>query len=209
MDKEKILTSAAPAPTGIYSQGVLSGRVLFISGQLPFDPGTGHIVGQTAAEQTERALKNLSAVVEEAGFEMDDITKVTLFMKNLGDLPAVEGAYGPVFVKSCPALSVVGGVDLPEGALVQVEAIAHRAERPVYHGGGEGPDFARGLNHDRKVEEHPDYARGLDKGQKKGVEPDYGRGLDENGEKTVHPDYSRGLKDENRHGEGEGEESES
>ncbi len=201
MHKETISSEGAPRPAGIYSQGILSGKILFVSGQLPLDPATGRVVGSTVAEQTERVLKNVVAVVEEAGYGIEDITKMTFFLKTMEDLPAVEGVYGPLFSKSRPALSLVGGVELPEGALIQVEATAHRAERPLYQGKGEEPDYARGLNHDRKQEEHPDYARGLDKNGKKGVEPDYGRGLDENGEKTTHPDYARGLKDKNRHGE--------
>lgn len=196
--REKVVSTGAPVPTGIYSQGIMAGKMLFVSGQLALNPATGKTEGETVAEQTGRAMKNVQAIVEEAGFQMDDIARVTLFLKDLGDLPAVEGVYGPIFERACPARSIIGGVELAEGALIQVEAIAYREERPLYHGEGEAPDFARGLNHDKKQETRPDYARGLDQNGKKGVEPDYGRGLDENGEKTVHPDYARGLKDEEK-----------
>ena len=119
---EKIATNKAPAAIGPYSQAVLVGNTVYTSGQIALDPETGKLSGDIA-EQTERVIKNLSAVLEAAGSSLDGIVKTTCFLADIADFAAFNEIYAK-HITSAPARSCVAVRDLPRGALVEIEAIA-------------------------------------------------------------------------------------
>lgn len=119
-----VFTLDAPKPIGPYSQAIVIGEWVFCSGQIGLDPRTGELVGKTAAEQAERALANLHAILKDAGSDMSHVVKVTLYLKNIKDFEAVNEVYSKHFGASKPARSTVEVSDLPMGALVEIDAIA-------------------------------------------------------------------------------------
>jgi 2-iminobutanoate/2-iminopropanoate deaminase len=124
-DKKKIATDSAPPAIGPYSQAISAGasRYVFVSGQIPLNP-SGEMVGGTAAEQAEVCLKNIGAILEAAGGGMDSVVKVTVFLKSMDDFGAVNEVYAGFFEPPYPARACIGGLELPKGALVKIEAIA-------------------------------------------------------------------------------------
>ena len=123
--KEIISTTNAPAAIGPYSQAVKAGNLLFVSGQVPLDPATGALAEGVQA-QTHQALKNLQAVLREAGLTLDNVVKTTVFVQDLGDFGTVNEIYGSYFHGGFPARSCVQIAALPKGALVEIECIAVR-----------------------------------------------------------------------------------
>ncbi len=121
---KKIETSKAPGAIGPYSQGMVSGKLVFTSGQIPLDPATGAIVGETIEAQSEQALKNLQAVLEAGGASLATVVKTTCFLSDMGNFAAFNGVYAKYFTGDCPARSCVAVRTLPKGVLVEVEAIA-------------------------------------------------------------------------------------
>ena len=121
---KKIETSKAPGAIGPYSQGMVSGRLVFTSGQIPLDPKSGVIVGETIEEQSEQALKNLQAVLETGGAALSTVVKTTCFLSDMADFAAFNAVYATFFTDDCPARSCVAVKTLPKGVLVEVEAIA-------------------------------------------------------------------------------------
>ena len=125
MPKRKILMSAdAPAPVASYSQAVRASKFVFCSGQIPIDPRTRELVSGGIEEQTRRVLDNLGAVLAEAGLGYGDVVKCTVFLTDMNDFPAFDGAYAHYFGASPPARSTLGVAALPRGARIEVEAIA-------------------------------------------------------------------------------------
>lgn len=126
MEKRVVYTEKAPKPIGPYSQAVLveGGKFLFVSGQIPIDPATGEIVGKTIEEQAERAIRNMLAIVEEAGGSVENIVKVTAFLSDINDYPKFNEVYEKFFSKSKPARAVVEVANLPKGVKVEIECIA-------------------------------------------------------------------------------------
>jgi 2-iminobutanoate/2-iminopropanoate deaminase len=124
MPKKIIYTDKAPKAIGPYSQAVMAGEMLFISGQIPIDPATGALVPGGAQEQTRQALKNLESILGESGFEAADIVKTTVFLWDLKDFDTVNRLYSEFFKGFYPARSCVQVSALPKGALVEIEAIA-------------------------------------------------------------------------------------
>ncbi len=120
---EKISTKSAPAAIGPYSQAVKAGGFVFTSGQIALDPATGEIVAGGIAEQAERVMKNLEAVLAAAGTGFDRAVKTTCFLADIGDFAAFNEVYGR-YITSSPARSCVAVKDLPKGALVEVEVVA-------------------------------------------------------------------------------------
>ena len=120
----KIETSKAPGAIGPYSQGMVSGGLVFTSGQIPLDPETGAVVGETIEAQSEQALKNLQAVLEAGGAALSSVIKTTCFLSDMGDFAAFNGVYARFFTGDCPARSCVAVKTLPKGVLVEVEAVA-------------------------------------------------------------------------------------
>ena len=120
---KKIATDKAPSAIGPYSQAIVFGNMLFTSGQIPINPETGNIEATTITEQTEQVMKNLGAVLAEAGTSFERAIKTTCFLANISDFAAFNEVYAKYFTEK-PARSCVAGKDLPKGALVEVEVIA-------------------------------------------------------------------------------------
>jgi 2-iminobutanoate/2-iminopropanoate deaminase len=123
--KTPVATAAAPAAAGPYSQAVEAGGFVFVSGQLPVDPASGGIPDGAAA-QAERAFANVLAVLAAAGLGAEDVVKTTLFLADLGDFAAVNGAYAKVFPAPFPARSCIQAAALPKGVRLEVDAVAVR-----------------------------------------------------------------------------------
>ena len=120
---KKLSTDKAPAAIGPYSQAVIAGNLLFSSGQIALDPETGVVVGETIEEQTEQVMKNLGAILEEAGLGYGDVVKTVCFLDDMGDFAAFNEIYGKYFTEK-PARSCVAVETLPKGVLCEVEVIA-------------------------------------------------------------------------------------
>lgn len=120
---EKIYTNNAPDAIGPYSQAVVSGGVVFTSGQIAINPATGNVEAVTIEEQTEQVMKNLGAVLEASGSSYDKAVKTTCFLANMSDFGAFNEIYGKYFSNK-PARSCVAVKELPKGVLVEVEVIA-------------------------------------------------------------------------------------
>ncbi|MCE1157133.1 MAG: RidA family protein [Spirochaetia bacterium] len=122
--KRCIRTQAAPAAIGPYSQGMLTGNMLFVSGQLPIDPATGEMLPADTAAQTRQILKNLGAILGAAGFALSDVVKTTVFLKDLQDFTAMNEVYREFFPSDSPARSTVQVARLPKDSIVEIEAVA-------------------------------------------------------------------------------------
>lgn len=121
-----IQTDQAPAPVGPYNQGIVAtGAMLFVAGQIPLDAKTGELVGTTVAEQTERVLQNLTAVVKAAGADLTQVVKTSVFLKDMNDFAAMNQVYAEHFGdESAPARACVEVARLPKDVLVEIECIA-------------------------------------------------------------------------------------
>jgi 2-iminobutanoate/2-iminopropanoate deaminase len=124
MPKKHVTSPDAPKPIGPYSQGVISGGLLFVSGQIPLDPATGQMVEGDIAVQTERVIKNLLAVLKEAKMGPENIVKTTVFLASMGDFPKMNEVYERYLGKEPPARSTIEAAALPKGARVEIDLIA-------------------------------------------------------------------------------------
>ena len=122
--REAISTDAAPAAAGPYSQAIRAGELVFTAGQLGIDPATGEMAGDDVSAQAERALGNLEAILAAAGSGLDRLVKVTVFLAEIGDWPAVNEVYARLIPEPFPARSAFAVKDLPKGARVEIEAVA-------------------------------------------------------------------------------------
>lgn len=118
-----IQTNLAPAAVGPYSQAIRVGKTLFTSGQLGLEPGTGALPEGVEA-QAEQSLKNLDAILAEAGYAKTDVVKTTVYIKNMNDFAAVNRIYAAYFGDHKPARSCVEVARLPKDGLVEIEAVA-------------------------------------------------------------------------------------
>ncbi len=118
-----ISTDKAPAAIGPYSQGIIAGKMVYFSGQIPIDPSTGQIKGDTIEEQTEQSCRNVGALLEAAGTSFEHVVKTTCFLAEIADFAAFNAVYEKYFI-SKPARSCVAVKDLPKGVLCEIEAIA-------------------------------------------------------------------------------------
>jgi len=125
MPKEVIVSEKTPKPVGPYSQAVKAGNFLFISGQLPINPTTGEIVRGNFEEAVKIVLENVKSIVEEAGGTMDDIVKVTVYMKGLNLFSKFNEIYSQYFRDKYPARVVVEVSKIPKDVDLEVEAIAY------------------------------------------------------------------------------------
>lgn len=121
--KTAISTNNAPGAIGPYSQAIDAGPFLYVSGQIPVNPATGEIPEGITA-QTEQSLKNVKAILAEAGLSVDNVVKTTVFLANMGDFAAMNTVYGEVFTAPYPARSAVAVRELPKQVLVEIEVIA-------------------------------------------------------------------------------------
>jgi len=125
MAKKEVITSQnAPKAIGPYSVGIKSGQFVFASGQLGIDPKTGEIVQGGIQAETRQALKNLGAVLAEAGLSMENIVKTTVFLNDIKNFTQMNEVYAEFFSGDYPARSAVQAAALPKGGLVEIEAIA-------------------------------------------------------------------------------------
>ena len=119
-----ISTKKAPAAIGPYSQAIQVGNLLYTSGQIPIDPATGVFVEGGIKEQTRQSLKNVKAVLEEAGLEMGNVVKTTVFLADMNDFADMNSVHADFFTEPYPARSAVAVKTLPKGALVEIEVVA-------------------------------------------------------------------------------------
>ena len=122
--KKVIATTNAPAAIGPYSQAIQVGNMLFASGQLGIDPATGNFVEGAVKEQTAQAFKNVKAILTEAGLDISDVVKTTVFLADMGDFGAMNEVYASQFEGAFPARSAVAVKTLPKNGLVEIEVIA-------------------------------------------------------------------------------------
>ena len=121
---QTVSTENAPGAIGPYSQAVVTGNMVFCSGQIPIDPATGQFVSEDVAEQTEQVLKNLSAVLEAAGSDLGKVVKTTVFLADMSDFAAMNDVYARYFDANKPARATVQAARLPRDARVEIECIA-------------------------------------------------------------------------------------
>jgi len=114
----------APSAVGPYSVAVSTGDMLYTSGQLPMDPVTGEIIGDTPADQARYSLENLKNVIENLGSKMENVVKVTIFITDMDSFAEINNVYSEFFLENCPARSCVEVSRLPKDALIEIEAIA-------------------------------------------------------------------------------------
>jgi 2-iminobutanoate/2-iminopropanoate deaminase len=114
----------APAAIGPYSQAVRSGNLVFLSGQIPLDPETGHVVEGDAAVQTARVLQNLSAILEAAGSSLGQVVKATVYLKDMADFAMMNEVYARFFADCPPARATVEAARLPRNVSVEIDLIA-------------------------------------------------------------------------------------
>ena len=122
--REAISSSDAPKAIGPYSPAIRAGDLLFISGQIPIDPATGHLVSGDIAAQTRRVLDNVGALLKAAGLSFGHVVRTTIFLADLGDFAAVNSVYGTYFTEPFPARATVQVSKLPKDARVEIDAIA-------------------------------------------------------------------------------------
>jgi 2-iminobutanoate/2-iminopropanoate deaminase len=122
---KKILnTSKAPSPIGPYSQAVLAGNLLFLSGQISLDPSTGQMVQQSIEAETKQVMENIGAILKEAGMDYSNIIKTSIFLKDMNDFAAVNTVYGSYFKSDFPARETVQVSRLPKDANVEISVVA-------------------------------------------------------------------------------------
>jgi 2-iminobutanoate/2-iminopropanoate deaminase len=124
MPKKHVTTSQAPKPIGPYSQGVIAGGFLFVSGQIALDPATGQLVEGDIQAQSERVMKNLMAVLKEAKIGPDNVVKTTVFLQDLADFQQMNEVYARYLGMALPARSTVQVAGLPRGVKVEIDVIA-------------------------------------------------------------------------------------
>ncbi|MBA2494889.1 MAG: RidA family protein [Acidobacteria bacterium] len=122
--KEIIITENAPGAIGPYSQAIKIENMVFCSGQIPIDPQTGEFVSEDTAEQTRQVLKNLSAVLEAAGTNLNNVVKTTVFLADMNDFAAMNDIYAEFFSENKPARATIQAARLPKDAQVEIECIA-------------------------------------------------------------------------------------
>ena len=123
--KKIINTTNAPAPVGPYNQSVMIGNMLFVSGQIPIDPSTGELVQGSIEEETTQVMKNLKAVLAEAGMDFNNVAKASVFVKDMNDYSKINGVYAQYFDEAtAPARELVEVANLPKFVNVEISVIA-------------------------------------------------------------------------------------
>ena len=124
--KKIIYTELAPKAIGPYSQAVEAGGMLFISGQVPIDPTTGKVIEGGIKEQTEQVMKNIEAILHEAGYTLDDVVKSTCLLSDMANFAAMNEVYASFYTDQPPARAAYGVVQLPLGVMIEIETIAFK-----------------------------------------------------------------------------------
>jgi 2-iminobutanoate/2-iminopropanoate deaminase len=122
--RERITTKDAPQAIGPYSQAIRANGFIFVSGQVAIDPATQQVITGEIAEQTDRVLKNLSAILKAAGSGLDKVVRTTVFLKNMEQFAAMNEVYGRYFASPPPARATVEVARLPKDVLVEIDVIA-------------------------------------------------------------------------------------
>ena len=121
---QAVHTDLAPAAIGPYSQAVLAGNTIYVSGQLPIDPATGAFAGEDIASQTRQSLSNIRSILKEAGADMSNVVKTTVLLADIADFAAMNEVYAEFFAAPYPARAAFQVAAVPKGALVEIEAVA-------------------------------------------------------------------------------------
>lgn len=124
MLKSKITANDAPKAIGPYSQAILSGDIIYVSGQLPIDPVTGGFPGEDISSQTRQSLENIQSILRQAGMTMADVTKTTVYLADLAEFGAMNEVYAEYFAEPYPARAAFQVAALPKSARVEIECIA-------------------------------------------------------------------------------------
>lgn len=124
MSNQMINSQNAPKAIGPYSHSVRTGNLLYISGQIPVDPSTGEVAGNTFKSQTEQSMKNILAILNEAGLNFDNVVKTNIFITDMGKFADVNEVYSTFFKDYFPARACVQVSALPKNVLVEIEAVA-------------------------------------------------------------------------------------
>ena len=124
--KKIINTPNAPAPIGPYNQAVMTGNMLFISGQVALIPGTGNLANENLTEETNQVMKNLKAILTEAGMDFSHVVKTTIFLSDMSLFAAVNEIYGSYFTSDYPARETVAVKGLPKNVNVEISMIASK-----------------------------------------------------------------------------------
>lgn len=124
MPSKYVSTPLAPQPIGPYSQGVISGGLLFCSGQIAIDPETGELVDGDVAVQTERVLQNLVAILREAKMGPENVVKTTVYLADMADFPRMNEVYARYLGSRAPARTTIAAAGLPRGVRVEIDVIA-------------------------------------------------------------------------------------
>ncbi len=124
MSNKSVHTANAPAAIGPYSQAVIAGSTIYVSGQLPIDPATGEFAGADIAAQTRQALTNVRSILAEAGYTMGDVVKTTVLLADISEFAAMNAVYAEFFAEPFPARAAFQVAAVPKGAKVEIEAIA-------------------------------------------------------------------------------------
>jgi 2-iminobutanoate/2-iminopropanoate deaminase len=127
MTRRAVQTTSAPAAVASYSQAIDTGGLVFFAGQVGIDPKTGDLVSGGVEAEAERALRNLTAVLDAAGLSMGDVVKTTCFLADINDFAAFNGVYSRFVTDPPPARSTFAVAGLPKGARIEIEAIAVRS----------------------------------------------------------------------------------
>jgi 2-iminobutanoate/2-iminopropanoate deaminase len=122
--KKVVHTTNAPAAIGPYSQAIEANGMLFISGQIPVDPAVGKIVEGGITEQTEQVMKNIGAILKEAGYTFSDVVKSTCLLSDMANFAAMNAVYGKYYAENPPSRAAFAVRELPLGVMVEIETIA-------------------------------------------------------------------------------------
>ena len=125
--KSIIYTNRAPEPIGPYSQAVLTGNMLFISGQIPIDPATNQLVTGSIGDEARQVMKNLEALLSASGLSFESVVKATIFLSDMNHFAEVNEIYGSYFISNFPARETVAVLGLPKNVNVEISMIAVKA----------------------------------------------------------------------------------
>jgi 2-iminobutanoate/2-iminopropanoate deaminase len=124
--KKPILTDGAPKPVGPYSQGVIDGDWVYVSGQGPLDPKTGQVLRGDVRAETRRVLENVKAILEAAGSSLEKVVKCNVYLRDINDFAAMNEVYAATFPSPPPARTTIQAGALPLGISVEIDCVAHR-----------------------------------------------------------------------------------
>lgn len=126
MSKQIIQTKEAPAPIGPYNQAILAGNTLYVSGQIPLDAQSGELINENITEETHQVMKNMEAILSEAGMGFSNVVKCSIFVKDMGNFATINEAYGKYFKQNPPARETVEVSRLPKDVNVEISCIAYK-----------------------------------------------------------------------------------